>query len=167
MSQPNQLPVAVLLDANIWHNDPLLKGPEGAALLYHLTSQGNLLALPEVAERENKKNLQERAKEYESWIDEGWRFLERINGNRPEDRIPREEELLLKMTQRLDELKACIVKVPLREEHLRKALDRVIEGSPPNGPEKRAIQGFVNLGGITGAGGKIPCEVCDQRLAFL
>jgi len=117
MSQPNQLPVVVLLDASIWYNDPLLKGPEGAALLYYLSSQGNFLAMPEVVERENEKNLQKRAKECESWIDEGWRFLERITGGRPEYRIPVEEQLLLKRTQRLDELKACIVKVPLCEEH--------------------------------------------------
>jgi hypothetical protein len=56
-------PVAVLLDANIWYLDPLLKGPECAALLYYLHDQKNFLALPEVVEREVEKNLNKRAEE--------------------------------------------------------------------------------------------------------
>jgi hypothetical protein len=125
-------PVAVLLDANIWYLDPLLKGPECAALLYYLHDQKNFLALPEVVEREVEKNLNKRAEESAELIDKGWRFLERITGRRPDFRAPSKTERQIALNSRLEEIQALIVRVPLRIDHVRSALDRVNDGTPPN-----------------------------------
>jgi len=75
------MPVTVLLDANIWYPDPLLKGPEGAALLCYLHDQQNFLALPEVVEREVEKNLNKRAEESAGMIDQ----QRRLQGNGADD----------------------------------------------------------------------------------
>jgi PIN domain len=129
--------LAVLLDTNIWRADPLLRGADGAALLHYLHQMGHKLALPQIVEIELTKHLHLMANESAEKIDEGWRFLERIIKGRPDFTVPTPKEVEEALSDRLTELSSWIIRVPIRFEHTRAALERIIAETPPNGPKNQ------------------------------
>jgi hypothetical protein len=129
--------LAVLLDTNIWRADPLLRGADGAALLHYLHQMDHKLALPEIVEIELTKHLHLKANESAEKIEEGWRFLERIIKGRPDFTVPTPKEVGQALSDRLTELSPWIIRVPIRFEHTRGALDRIIAETPPNGPKNQ------------------------------
>jgi len=90
------------------------------------------LALPEIVEMELTKHLHRKADESAADIDRGWRFLERIIKGRPDFRVPTSKEVGKALSDRLTELSSWIIRVPIRFEHTRGALDRIMEKTPPN-----------------------------------
>lgn len=125
--------MAVLLDANLWHDDPLLRGADSAALLHYLHQSGHKLALPEIVEIELTKHLHLKADDSVQKIDEGWRFLERIIKGRPDFTMPTSKEVGQALSDRLTEQGSWIIRVPIRFEHTRAALERIVAATPPNG----------------------------------
>jgi PIN domain-containing protein len=66
-----------------------------------------------------------------------WRFLERIIKSRPDFTVPTPQEVEKALSDRLTELSSWIIRVPIRFEHTRAALERIITETPPNGPKNQ------------------------------
>ena len=143
-------PACVVLDTNVWRKELLLTTPLGEALEFALIRLDASLGLPEVVERELYKHLLAAGREAKDRISQGEYVLTRLIGEsvsgygiRGFARLPwedssfDEDRIIAGITERLKSLEQFLVRVGFRVEHAKAALDRVMDQSPPNGPNNQ------------------------------
>ena len=140
MKSQEDFPACIVVDTNIWIENPLLKSSLGAVLLFRLRQIGGRLGLPEVIEIELRKNMLRRYMESVSHIEKGYELITAVMGEREEVHLPTEEEVQSAIAERLEALESVTIKVPFTLEHAKAALTRVNEGSPPNGPKNQQFK---------------------------
>ena len=136
----NTKPICVVLDTNVLVSKLLLKTSMGAALLHNLKRLKGHLGLPEVVERELSKNIVKLGLEVSSKIAENFRTIEILVGRRSSYSLPSEEDLENVVKDRIQEISELTIKIPFKLKHAKKALDRVIEGTPPNNPNNQQFK---------------------------
>ncbi len=123
----------VVLDTNVWvYTTRLLSTALGASLLYSASRAGHSIYIPHVIELEVRKHIAKLVREAVSQIDTGYRTVEVVMGVRDDYQVPREDEVLARLDQRLSELGSIVVKGDFTFEDAKKALARVIDSTPPN-----------------------------------
>jgi len=125
-------PDCVVIDTNIWRSELLLKTPLGVSFVYTLGRQQGRLGLPEVVERELKKQIVEAGLEAVEQNNKWSRIATTLTGSPffPLSHSAGDFEQIVE--KRLDELTPVLLRVPFTLEHARAALDMVNAKVPPN-----------------------------------
>lgn len=124
--------VCVLLDANSWFRERLLRSSMGAALIHMLLQRQWRIGLPESVEGETTQVLITEGLKAIEAVQRDTRLLEQLAGQSL-GRNPLDEAVLRHgIEQRWQELAPVIEKLPLSMDVVRQALDRVIRGIPPS-----------------------------------
>lgn len=134
-------PYYVVLDANVWVAERLLRSSIGSALLLGLTSSRALLALPEVVEMEVNRVLAQQASQAIEAFRKSANFLRQISGQHSLHGIPTTQAIEGGLKRRWDELAGLLERHPsFSIEIARAALRRVIEKTPPSGQNNEQFQ---------------------------
>jgi hypothetical protein len=124
--------VCVLLDANSWFSERLLRSGMGAALIHLLLQQQWRIGLPEAVEGETTRQLIDEGVKAIEGVHQRIRLLEQLAGQ-PLRGSPFDEATIRHgIEQRWQELAPVIERLPLSMGIVRAALDRVIRGIPPS-----------------------------------
>jgi hypothetical protein len=128
----------VLLDTNIWREESILRTPLGVAVLYSIRQRGGTLGLPEIIEREARKQCLEAVLEATERIEKSRRLINRFLNNPPSTfsssqppRSPNTRRINEAFDNRLKELDPILARIPFSNEQALRALDRVDERRPP------------------------------------
>lgn len=124
--------ILIVLDANTWIAERLLKSALGAALLYSIHQLGSTILLPEVTEREIMTRIVDEGERAVQRIEGGLLTLQTLTGQRPKYHLPETGEFIEITKKMFNELGDLILRVPLKMDHFGSALKRVIEKRPPN-----------------------------------
>jgi PIN domain len=123
--------VCVLLDANAWISERLLRSGMGAALIHMVLQQQWRIGLLESVEREATQRLIDQGVKANAEVQRGTRWLEQLTGQ-PLGRSAFDEAAIRHgIEQRWQELAPVIERLPLSMDIVRAALDRVIKRIPP------------------------------------
>lgn len=133
-------PECVLLDTNMWVQNPLLRTAIGSALMYAIKRSEAQLALPEVVEQEVTKCTIRVAQEAVGAIEKGFRNITSIMGFHKSYEVPKEGEIEEAVSKRFTELDTFIVRVPFTLEHAKSALRRVSEHIPPSSTKQQQFK---------------------------
>lgn len=132
----------IILDTNIWvYTTKLLADPMSAALLFYLNSTGGKIIIPEVIEKEITINLHKIAKEACNEIDKQYSLLQRMFGVIDDYKLPTTLDIQQVFSRRVEELSNLIVQTPFTFAHAKGALERVLNGTPPNRPRVQKSNG--------------------------
>jgi hypothetical protein len=98
--------------------------------------------MPEVVEDEIVKHAVKAGRESVDRIRSGFSRLARLTGSESEyeDLVPPDDTLESGTRERLRELDALPVRIPFTLEHAKSALQRVNDGTPPNGPKNQQFK---------------------------
>jgi hypothetical protein len=121
----------VLLDANSWFSERLLRSGMGAALIHLLLRQQRRIGLPESVELETTQRLIDEGAKAIERQQRDTRLLEQLTGQPPRQRPLEEAAVNLGIEQRWQELAPIVERLPLSMDIVRAALDRVIRKMPP------------------------------------
>lgn len=140
--EENSKKLCVVIDTNTWIQDSniLLKTPLGGALLYCLKQNNGYLGLPEVIESEVLKNTIKVGCKAVEQINSNFKKIEIIMGKRSDYQLPDENEIQDAIKSRMKEIEPLIKRVPFTFEHAKSALQRVDEGTPPNGEKNQQFK---------------------------
>ena len=130
--------ICVVLDTNVWvYRTWLLRTALGAALTHSVVRLQGTLGLPEVLEMELVKHTARAGKQSVEAIKKGVSQLSKLTGSEGDyaHLVHTEYDLKASARRRLEELDHLIERVPFTFDHARSALERVIDGTPPNGPD--------------------------------
>lgn len=125
-------PLCVVLDSNQWRSQYGLRSRVSAALLFLVQQHRGQLGLPEVVESEIVPLLVAEGRSAVHQVNDQLRVLQAITGSHPAVTLPGDEQLTAAVESRLAELESLFVRVPITEEHTRRALARVNVGKSPN-----------------------------------
>lgn len=132
----------IILDTNIWiYTTKLLDDSMSAALLFYLNSTGGKIVIPEVIEKEITINLHKIANEACKEIDKQYSILQRMFGVIDDYRLPTTLEIQQAFSKRVEELNSLIVQTPFTFLHAKGALERILNGTPPNKPSNQKTSG--------------------------
>lgn len=126
------MPDRVLLDANVWISNPLLRTPLGDALLHRLSHNLHSIVLPDIVVQEVSKNLRARVAESSAQVASKLSLMSTIFARPYELVLPTAEDVGAAMETRFNELKGVIHNVSMDLGHARRALNRVLDGTSPN-----------------------------------
>ncbi|HVF01457.1 MAG TPA: PIN domain-containing protein [Rubrobacteraceae bacterium] len=132
--------ICVVLDTNVWvYRTLLLRTALGAALTHSLVRLQGTLGLPEVLEMEIVKHTVREGRKSVDAITRGVSRLSKLTGLVGDHAHLVYTEVTLKEAakKRLEELCHLIERVPFTFDHARSALERVMDGTPPNGPDNQ------------------------------
>jgi len=132
--------VIVLLDANIWEKERLLKSGLGTALLFVVRQIRATIALPEVTEMEIVHRIIDVGIEAVEKIESSFVTVQAITGFRPDYELPSRRELEENVRKRLSELADLLYRVDLSIEQVKSSLRRVIEHTSPNKQRKEQFR---------------------------
>lgn len=136
-----QKPICVVFDTNIWISGRLLKSGTGKAMIFAIKQLEGYIGLLEVIKRETIINLKKDCIEAEKKLKINLELIEDIIGKKINKFTPINPlEFEKAVINRFDELKKMIIDVSFSKEHASSALDRVIEGTPPNGPKNQQFK---------------------------
>ncbi len=124
--------VCVVLDTNVLISKRLLRTPIGRALLSTLKRLNGKLGLPEVVESELLKNVVKVGFAAASKVSNNLETVQTLLGHPSSYKSPTKQDFQKSVNERLEELSDLIRRVPFGFEHAKKALERVIDGTPPN-----------------------------------
>ena len=131
----------VLLDTNsIVYRNPLLRNPLGASLLNCVQHAGGKLAIPEIVRIEIEKQANQFALENVRRANKALEKIEAVVGYRDQVPLPTPQQIEKAIQERLAELSELTESTPLKPEHLKAALDRLLEEKPPNGPRNQQFK---------------------------
>lgn len=138
MNSDTQPPkTCVVVDTSVWRSHLLLRDSMGSALLYFVRRCNAIIALPEIVEMEVvKQTILASQKSIES-IEKGFRELALVTGFTPSVSLPDIAAIQASIRNRLTELESFLLRWPLNLEAFQKALGRVLDESPPNGPKNQ------------------------------
>ncbi|GAB2465219.1 hypothetical protein GCM10027187_36520 [Streptosporangium sandarakinum] len=110
------------------------------ALLYTIRQNGARLGVPEVIEREIRKQILQSGLEAHERMVKSGRLLQRILNSSVDPIISSASpapKIRRAIDVRLAELEGMLIRVPLTLDHVRRALDRVDSATPPSGGRKQ------------------------------
>ena len=137
-------PFVVLIDTNILiYDTKLLKTSFSAAVFYVLKKKNGKIGMPEVLEYELKKHLQKHIMDAIEGINKGYRDLESLMGYRDDYKVPKDEEVEKRFTERMEEIKEYTIPMSFTIEHAKAALKRVIDEIPPNSIKNQQFKDSV------------------------
>jgi hypothetical protein len=133
--------ICVVLDANVWVSNLMLKRGLGASLLHSLNRAGGCLGLPEIVEREVVKNMVRLGLKANEGIKKHFEMLGTLTGSKFRyPSLPSEENLTTSIVKRMAIIDKLLSRLPFTLEHAKAALDRVMLGLPPNGPKNQQFK---------------------------
>ncbi|MBA2280461.1 MAG: DUF4935 domain-containing protein [Acidimicrobiia bacterium] len=130
----------VLVDTNLWISHRLLTSPVASSFLYFLARTEGLLVVPEVVEREVRRNAERLGAEAVRAIADGLSEIRHYLGSAPEVTLPKSGQFEAGFARRMASLSDLVLRVGFTEQHARGALDRVIDGTPPNAPKNQQFK---------------------------
>lgn len=133
----------VVLDANIWIEESLLRSPLSASLLYALQNTDSKIVLTDTVSQEVKKGIIARGKSAVQKINEGFEKVQILVGEKPKIPLPTEKDFAQSVESRFSELEDLIHPIEHTEEHLHSALDRVIKELPPSANKEQFRDALV------------------------
>lgn len=135
-------PICVVIDTNVWIQMPLLKNSTGAALIYSLSKGKLKLGLPEIIEREILKNIISKMRENIDKVKDGLRQIQMIMGKSPIVNYPSDETIEDAVINRIQEFErlSILKRIPIKLEHTKAAIDRLIKDLPPNAPKNQQFK---------------------------
>jgi hypothetical protein len=133
----NAKPICVVLDANIWIQERLLKSSLGAALLYGLRQIGGFIGLPEVTEKEVLRGIVETGQDAVKGINKGFGIIQTIAGEMPNHKLPTKTDFENYAIDRIRDLNPLLIRVDVSFEHCMSALNRVIQHTAPNSKKEQ------------------------------
>lgn len=133
----NPKAICVVLDANIWIQERLLKSSLGAALLYGLRRIGGFIGLPEVTEKEVLRGIVDTGQGAVKGIRKGFGIIQTIAGEMPNHELPTETDFENYAIARIRELNNLLIRVDFSFEHFMSAINRVIQHTPPNAKKEQ------------------------------
>jgi len=122
----------ILLDANVWIKERLLRSAIGVAVLYSLGRSGIKMALPNVIRREAIAGILKAGRKAASDVENGLSTLQAITRSKPAIKLPSEDDLLAAAEKRFAELQHHLIEIDHSPEQMARALDRVIAGRSPS-----------------------------------
>jgi hypothetical protein len=122
----------LVLDANIWIKERLLRSSIGVALLYALRRSGGKLVLPDVVEKEVVHRSADMGAEAVDKIKQGFTTVQSLLGTRPDLSLPSRADFQDQARERLHEMSDLIERVDISFDQYRSAVRRVVEKKPPN-----------------------------------
>jgi hypothetical protein len=124
----------VVLDTSVWRSEFLLNTPKGAAFLFIVKRSNAKIGLPEIVEKEISKVIVKACRDAAKQARKHLQKLEPITGYKLgiEDS---EDTFAACVRKRLSQLEIFLKRLPFTHEHAVRALDRVIQELPPNGPD--------------------------------
>jgi hypothetical protein len=150
----------VVLDTNVWREQPLLRTSHGAALIFALERRGIQLGLPEVVEREIPEVLVRAAQK----LLDKTALLAQITGQRAD--WPDESSVRNAVADRLTELDNLLIRVPMTFEHASAALTRVIGGLPPSREGKEEFKDSLILEAVLELAASRPTDFISSDSGF-
>jgi len=124
--------IILVLDANIWIKERLLKSKLGAVLLYTVMRISGKIALSWVTEEESIMGIVKEAEKSATAIKENLVTIRVLMGRSPDVPLPTQEEIAKKAKERFEELAKLIYRVDPSFEQTKSSLKRVIAGLAPN-----------------------------------
>jgi len=124
--------IILVLDANIWIRERMLRSSLGAALLYVIRKLGAKIALSEVTKAEAVKGIVKAGIDSVQKIEKAFVTIQTITGSRPDHNLPTPQEFEKSANGRLNELSDVLYPVALSFESMKSALARVLNESSPN-----------------------------------
>ena len=125
----------VVLDTNIWvYKTMLLGSPIGASLLYTMTQRSvrGMIGLPEVVEKEVIKHALKLGLQATEKVASNLNILKSLTGSYTKIALPKGDQLRQTVYSRLRQLEKLIERVEITPDHLKSALDRLMNEIPPN-----------------------------------
>jgi hypothetical protein len=126
-------PFSVLLDANVWIEERLLRSSLGGALLYAIVGAKATLALPEIVEREVDRVLPELARRAVQSIRRDMTLLNQLSGRQMTVSVPSSKAVGDGVAARWKQLSGSMERIPFTFEQAKTALSRIIDKAPPCG----------------------------------
>ncbi len=123
----------VILDANVWVSERLLKSAIGSATLFAISQGGGFIGLPEIVELEAAKILVAQAEKAVEDIRKDIQSLNQLSGTSMALIGPDPKAIQNGISERLQQLEGVLKRVPFTHEHVKSALLRVIDKLPPCG----------------------------------
>ena len=130
----------VVLDANIWVAEQMLRSSLGAAMLYALVERGTKIALPEVVELEVNEVLRRRFVKEVEVLEKSARWLHQNTGRDVPLMKPTAAAAQAGFAARWNELEGILLRVPWSLEHVQPALQKIIAKQPPCGPNNEQFR---------------------------
>ncbi len=121
----------VVLDANVWLKERLLRSAAGVALLYAIHRIDARILLPVSTRREIHIGVERDGLGAVAKIERGLRMVQKLTGARPAIHIPSAEMFRRGAEERLDELSNLLLPTEVADKHPAAALDRVITHRAP------------------------------------
>jgi hypothetical protein len=121
------MPLAVVLDSNIWLSEQMLRHSAGAAVRFYLHRHDAHIAVPEVVRREVVLHLAERMKELAAEARAAHRALMPLTGRLRELVLPDDAELEGTAARAFEDIRVPIVDVPFSLESARASLRNASE----------------------------------------
>lgn len=121
----------VVLDANVWIKERLLRSGIGAALLWALRKTEGFLLLPDTIRFEIVNGVKKQFNESAAEIDKNLVTIRALVGQSQEITFPASEEMGQIIDSRLSSLGTLVKEISHKNEHLELALQRVIGHLPP------------------------------------
>lgn len=139
---PSKKQICVIVDTNIWIDKPLLLTSTGAALIYRILQGRFKIALPEIIEREVYKNIVSATNKAIDEVEKVRRKIQTIIGKSQAFSYPSKEQIKAAIKKRFDDLSAMSIleRIPIKDEHTKRAIDRLIENSLPNRPNDQQFK---------------------------
>ena len=143
VDQTNGKAICLVPDTNLWINRRtlLLNTSYANSLLYALRMHGGSIGLPEVVYEELKRLVPELAKQATNNLKDAARDIVELAGT--PDAWPIREtptDLSRALGDRLERLRPMLMEIPFAEDHGRRALNRVLDKLPPNGPKNQQFK---------------------------
>jgi hypothetical protein len=123
----------VILDANVWVSERLLKSTIGSATLFAISQGGGFIGLPEIVELEAEKILVAQAEKAVEDIRKDIQLLNQLSGTSIALIAPDPKAIKKGICERWQQLEGILKRVPFTHEHAKSALLRVIDRLPPCG----------------------------------
>lgn len=156
----------VILDANAWVAERLLRSSIGSALLLGLTSSHALLGLPEVIEMEVNRVILLQAAEHTETLRKSANFLRQISGQHGLHEIPTLEGIKEGLQHRWGELNGLLERHPFTLELAKAALLRVIDKIPPSGQNNEQFRDCCLWEVAIGLAGGCPVHLVSKDSGF-
>lgn len=122
----------VVLDANIWISQRMLRSSLGAALLYALHQAEGKILLPDTVEKEIVTGTVRDGEKSVDQIKKGFVTIQTLVGRRPDYTLPSASDFEQHVYQRLKELDKLLYRVDCNINHYQSAIERVISKQAPN-----------------------------------
>lgn len=122
----------VLLDANVWIRERLLRSAIGASLLYALNRSNGRIGLLAVTRQEVEIGTIDAVLKAAKSIESAFVTVQAIVGRRPDYALPDAERVRNAVEARFKEIRALIEDIPVTMADYEGAMGRVINGLPPN-----------------------------------